>query len=192
VLEVGIGLGALLERLRRLGYAAEGITPDSAQLAAARSRFGDSLPARAASLEEFVAPGRYDVVLFQESSQYVDSETLFATVRGLVAPGARVLVLDEFALTPRDAPETLHRLADFRSAADRHGFRLREELDVSRQAAPTVDYFLERIPRHREELVEDLGLTPERIDALIESGKGYRRRYQSGEYVYRFLRFDAD
>jgi SAM-dependent methyltransferase len=191
VLEVGIGLGTLLDLLTRLGYSAEGITPDAVQLAAARARFGESVRATVASLQEFASPGRYEVFLFQESSQYIDGEALFAKVRALAAPTARVLVLDEFALSSGDTPGALHRLADFLAAAERHGFRLREDLDVSGQAAPTVDYFLERIPRHREALIADLSLAGEQIDALMESGRGYRKRYASGEYGYRLLQFEA-
>jgi SAM-dependent methyltransferase len=191
VLEVGIGLGALLDRLTRRGYSADGITPDRAQLAAARARFGDSLRATAACLEQYDPPDRYGAFLFQESSQYIDGEALFARVRALAAPAALVLVLDEFTVAPAEAPGGLHRLDHFRAAAERNGFRLLEELDVSRQAAPTVDYFLERIPRYREALIEGLALSEPQIDALIESGKGYRRRYASGEYGYRLLRFEG-
>src|SRR5437667_8962894 len=38
LLDVGVGLGTTLERLTRLGYDAEGITPDEKQAALARGR----------------------------------------------------------------------------------------------------------------------------------------------------------
>src|SRR5437762_183081 len=71
LLDVGVGLGTTLERLTRLGYDAEGITPDEKQAALARE------PVAVASFETFDG-GPYDLLLFQESSQYIDSDALFA------------------------------------------------------------------------------------------------------------------
>jgi cyclopropane fatty-acyl-phospholipid synthase-like methyltransferase len=191
VLEVGIGLGATLDRLLRLGYDAVGITPDAPQARAARDRFGEGLPVRVVPLEAFESTQPYDVVLFQESSQYVQSGALWSRVRGLAAPGALVLVLDEFALRPVERPDALHRFDLFLVAAQSEGFQLEEELDLSCQAAPTVDWFLERLPRHRAGIERDLGIAAERLEALLESGAAYRDLYRSGDYGYRLLRFRA-
>jgi cyclopropane fatty-acyl-phospholipid synthase-like methyltransferase len=191
LLEVGIGLGSTLARLARLGYDAEGIAPDERQVAIARSRFGAGLRAHVAALEDFETERTYDVIVFQESSQYIDSATLFRKARRLAVPGGRVVVLDEFALRPVDRPGALHRLDRFLDAAAAEGFQREEEIDLSRAAAPTVDYFLERFPRHRDRLMAELDLAAARIDALIESGNAYRELYASGAYGYRLLRFRA-
>lgn len=190
LLEVGIGLGSTLDRLTRLGYDAEGIGPDERQVAAARSIFG-SVRAHVAPLETFEAGRRYDVIVFQESAQYIESGALFGRTRRLAAPGATVVVLDEFALRPIERPGALHRLDRFREAAGREGFRLEKEIDLSRAAAPTVDYFLDRLPRHRESLVAALDLSDGQVDALVESGQAYRDLYADGSYGYRLLRFRA-
>ncbi len=189
LLEVGIGLGTTLARLAAMGYAVEGLTPDPAQAAAARKRFGESIKVHVAPLEMFETESRYDAVFFQESSQYIESGTLFRQVRALTAPGARVIVLDEFALAPVEKPDALHRLDQFLEAARREGFQLAEDVDVSRQAMPTIDWFLERIPRHRRAIEEGLGVTPEQLDSLLASGRDYRALYESGAYGYRLLRF---
>src|SRR5205823_5833786 len=52
LLDVGVGLGTTLARLRELGYDAEGITPDAKQAAMAR------VPVTVASFEEYGAPSR--------------------------------------------------------------------------------------------------------------------------------------
>jgi cyclopropane fatty-acyl-phospholipid synthase-like methyltransferase len=191
LLEVGIGLGTTLARLARMGYDAEGITPDSVQAAAAKSRHGEGLRVHTSPLEYFEAPStaRYDAVFFQESSQYIESDALFRKVRVLGAPAARVVVLDEFALEPVEKPGALHRLDLFLEAARREGFRLEEDLDVSRQAMPTIDWFLERIPKHRAAVEESLGVNASQLDALLASGRDYRALYESGAYGYRLLRF---
>ena len=191
LLEVGIGLGTTLARLSELGYDVEGITPDERQIAAARSRFGDALPMHVASFESFQTARRYDAIVFQESSQYIDCEALFRRARALAARGARVVVLDEFAIRPVEKPGALHRLDHFLASAASLGFRLEEEIDLSRQAAPTIRYFLDRLPRHRAALVADIGVSPQGLDGLIESGAAYSDLYQSGAYGYRLLRFRA-
>jgi SAM-dependent methyltransferase len=189
ILDVGMGLGRTLAELIRAGYDAEGITPDQHQVALARARFGDRLPALGAAFETFASDHRYDVIVFQESSQYIDSGTLFDRAVRLLAPEGVVLVLDEFSVRPVQEPGALHRLDEFQSAAERVGFKCTEETDLSRKAAPTVDYFLERLPRYRAELGSELGLTGEQLDALIESGQGYRDLYRSGDYGYLLLQF---
>jgi cyclopropane fatty-acyl-phospholipid synthase-like methyltransferase len=189
ILDVGMGLGRTLAELIRVGYDAEGITPDPHQVALARARFGDTLRAREAAFETFSSDRRFDVIVFQESSQYIDSAALFDRAVQLLAPEGVVLVLDEFSVRPVDKPGALHRLDEFHSAAERFGFQCTEETDLSSKAAPTVDYFLERLPRYRAELGSDLGLTGEQLDALIDSGQGYRDLYRSGDYGYLLLQF---
>ncbi len=191
LLEVGIGLGTTLARLTDMGYAAEGITPDPVQAAAAKERFGERIRVQTAPLERFETADRYDAVFFQESSQYIESDALFRKVRALCAPGARVVVLDEFALRPVDQPGALHRLDRFLEAARHEGFDAKEDLDVSWQALPTIDWFLERIPRHREAIGAGLGISRDQLDALIASGREYRELYATGAYGYRLLRLRA-
>lgn len=183
LLEVGIGVGTTLARLTSLGYQAEGITPDEKQIALVRQRHGDRVRALCAPFETFEASHRYDCVIFQESAQYIDAAALFAKAREMTT---QVLVLDEFALEPA---EGLPLLDDFLSRAAANGFRKTEEIDLSAKAAPTIDYFLARLPRYRERLIADLGLKATQVDDLIESGERYRHLYQEGIYGYRLLRF---
>jgi cyclopropane fatty-acyl-phospholipid synthase-like methyltransferase len=180
LLDVGLGLGTTLERLTQLGYDAEGITPDQTQISLARMR-----PVRLtqASFETFQSEP-YDLLIFQESSQYIESGALFAKAREL-AP--RALVLDEFATRPLDDVGALRPLGAFISAASANGFRVVEELDLSTRAAPTIDYFRARLSRYRAALIADLGLTGQQVDALIASGERYRDRYRTGLYSYRLL-----
>ena len=181
ILEVGIGLGTMLDRLMRLGYDCVGITPDEKQIVAARERFGDSVHIERLAFEQF-PPRPFDLVLFQESSQYIDAAALFAKAGEITRD---VIVLDEFAT----GEGTLHRLDDFLRAAGASGFRRVEDVDVSKKAAPTVDYFMQRLERYRSALITELGLTGAQIDELIASGGRYRQHYADGTYVYRLLRF---
>ena len=189
VLEVGIGVGTLLSRLTRLGYDAEGLAPDPKQLEFVRRRHGEALRVFPQPLEAFESSEPYDAVVFQESSQYVDTEALFRRVPALLAAGGLLLVADEFALREVDAPAPLHRLDHFLAVARREGFDLLEELDLSERARPTVEWFLSRIPRHRASIERELGVEAAAIDALLESGAKYAELYRTGAYGYRILAF---
>ncbi len=182
VLDVGIGVGTTLARLTREGYDAVGITPDENQAAMARAKYGAEVNVVRVGFESLF-PRPFDIVVFQESSQYIKSETLFAKAREVTND---VLVLDEFSTGPGG---TLHRLEEFLGVAAGFKFKITEDVDLSRQAAPTIDYFLERLPRHRAAIERDLGLDASQVDELIESGRSYRRLYERGVYVYRLLRF---
>ena len=184
VLDVGSGVGTMLARLVRMGYDALGITPDANQIALIRKRYGNDLPLQCVRFEDLDVDTPFDVALFHESTQYIDSEALFAKAEKIART---LLVLDEFAMRP---VEGLHRYDDFIAAAQRHHFSKAIDDDVSQQAAPTVDYFVPRLPRFRQRLIDDIGVTDAQIVDLIESGKRYRERYRGGEYGYRFLRFD--
>jgi hypothetical protein len=188
LLEVGIGLGTTLARLTRLGYQAEGITPDAMQIAETRGLYGNEVRLTQAAFESFEPGSRYEAVVFQESSQYIDSEALFAKAAAL-APA--VIVLDEFALQPLDTPGALHSLRGFLDAASAHGFRLTEEVDLSAKAAPTMTYFKNHLPRFRRALIDDLGITDQQVDELIASGERYRTLYRNGAYGYRLLTFEG-
>ena len=185
LLDVGIGLATTLVRLNRSGYRAIGITPDEKQVAMARALHGE-LPIECIGFEDFESSKPFDVVIFQESSQYIDAETLFERAHRL-AP--RVIVLDEFSLDDAPRGSSLPLLADFLAAAESCGFALTESLDLTERAAPTIDYFIQRLPRYRDRIVTDLAITTQQVDDLIESGKSYRAMYTSGVYGYRLLQF---
>lgn len=187
ILEVGIGLGTTLAKLAAMGYEATGITPDLKQIAMVRARYGDDLRIHGVGFENFDESSEFDCVFFQESSQYIDANILFQRSRDLTR---HIVVIDEFALGPVDAPEALHSLERFVAAAAGAGLEKVEELDLSLQAAPTVKYFIDRLPRYHDRLVSDLGLTAAQIDDLIESGRRYHDLYRSGVYGYRLLVFE--
>ncbi|HYC91115.1 MAG TPA: class I SAM-dependent methyltransferase [Thermoanaerobaculia bacterium] len=180
LLEAGIGLGTTLARLMPR-YDVTGITPDAQQIEMVRARHPEA-NIRCIRFEDFPAD-TFDAVFFQESSQYINSHALFAKARELTR---HVIVLDEFAMGDEG---TLHRYGDFLRAAEQHGFAKSEDLDVSEKAPPTMEYFMTRIPRYRDRLVADLGITSQQIDDLLASGRDYVDRYRRGLYAYRLLQF---
>lgn len=186
VLDAGTGLGTTLARLQHMGYEAVGITPDERQIAVIRTRYGDTVRVQRVRFEDFRMDRPFDAVVFHESSQYIDSEALFAKAAAL-APS--VVVLDEFAMQP---VEGLHRYDQFLAAARRHAFHIVSEDDVSKQAAPTIEYFLRKLPHYRARLMEDIGLSSQQVDDLLGSGERYAERYRTGAYAYRLVHFERE
>jgi hypothetical protein len=185
LLDVGVGLATTLDRLTRSGYDAVGITPDEKQIAMARQRYG-SLQVHCARFEDFESAEPFDVVVFQESSQYIHAETLFKRAHRLTR---RIIVLDEFAMGDARVASPLPLLDRFLIAAESSGFSLTESIDLTEKAAPTIDYFIARLPRYRTRLIADIGLSDAQVDELIASGRTYREMYRSGVYGYRLLQF---
>ena len=184
LLDAGAGLGTTMARLAADGYDMRGITPDDKQVAMIRETYA-GIGVQCIRYEDLPAEP-FDAIYFQESSQYIGSEAIFSRAREMTS---QVIVLDEFSLKPVDFPGALHTLAGFLDAAEKHEFRVIEEVDLSQQAAPTIDYFNARIPRYRERLVADVGITNEQVDDLIASGHRYRDLYRDGTYGYRLLQF---
>jgi Cyclopropane fatty acid synthase and related methyltransferases len=182
LLEVGVGLGTTLSRLMKRGYDVTGITPDASQIEMVRARHPHAA-VRCIRFEDFPPAAPFDAVFFQESSQYIDANALFAKARELTS---HVVVLDEFAMRDQG---TLHRYDAFLDAARANDFALVEDLDVSQKAPPTMDYFMTRIPKYRQRLIEDLGLDSQHVDDLLASGRAYIDLYRRGAYAYHLLQF---
>lgn len=191
ILEVGIGLGKTFELLRERGYAVHGITPDEPQATRASRQLGGAASITCTRFEDFVAAdGSFDAIVFQESSQYIDPVVIFDKSLDLLAEGGSLLVADEFARRLDEPIQTgLALLDDFLRLAQRFGFELAEQLDLSSRAAPTLDYLLRVTRRHRQRLIDELGLTAMQLEQLEESNRTYQSRYGDGTYGYALLKF---
>jgi hypothetical protein len=195
LLEVGIGLGTTLSRLKAAGYQARGITPDASQVDFARQRHGSDLPVAVCRLEDFnQGAGEWQAMLFQESAQYIDPMALFEAAQRLLCEGpATLVVMDEFALQrSADGHEGLHQIDHFCALASRMGWRLVQRTELSRQAAPTLDYLLRHTTELQQRLMEDLDVTPDQMAGLDASNRRYQRHYRNGVYGYALLRFERD
>jgi hypothetical protein len=193
LLEVGIGLGTTLARLRAAGYAATGITPDHAQVEAARQRHAGAVSVEPMRLEDFDHDaGRWQALLFQESGQYVAPLAIFDAADRLLHEGPSTLVvMDEFALDRRDdGHHGLHALAAFIALAARRGWTVTKRVDLSQQARPTLDYLLRGIAEHGSRLVADLKIPQAQLSELAAALRRYQKLYAEGVYGYALLRFD--
>lgn len=193
LLEVGVGFGTTLARLTDAGYTATGIAPDPSQVARARDKHdkhGADLRVVYSRLEDFTgSPGEWDALVFHESAQYIAPLDLFTQADLLLTDRGEIIIVDEFALR-RTAPsrENLHLLPHFIALAERFGFVVADCIDLSRQAAPTLDFLVQVIPRHAPRLESELGVTAEALAALTAANVAYREKYADGRYGYFLLK----
>lgn len=194
LLEVGIGTGTTLGALVRAGYRVTGISPDAAQVELARKGLADISPMPEVRLENVGfenytgEPGTFDLVLLQESFQYLNSRQLFSRAHELLMPRGRVLILDEFMDAPSHAYDIhLPQLGSIRALAEECGFAIEEELDLSTQAAPTVDYLLEKIAAHQKALLAELPVSEEQLRGLDAALRQYKAAYADSSCRYVLL-----
>ncbi|MBK8013607.1 MAG: methyltransferase domain-containing protein [Deltaproteobacteria bacterium] len=175
VLEVGIGLGKTLRRLSLEGYRVEGITPDSHQVAMARHTL-PHVPVEEGRFEcASRPPGSLDVVLFQESAQYIDREVVLARSFEWLCVGGLLIIMDE--VPSAEVPE-------WRASSERLGYRERAFVDYTAEAAPSVDVLVRSIETHRAEIESRLGLSPVRLYELVAELKRRRAAYRLGRHRY--------
>jgi SAM-dependent methyltransferase len=189
ILEVGIGLGTTALQLAERGYTVTGISPDPQQIALTQQRVKESVTLECVTLEAFSAPAEsYDVILLQESAQYIQSLALFNKAYSLLAKQGFILIADEVSLrrTPIDVA-SLPLLTYTLAQAQRCGFELTEQVDLSAQAAPSVDYLLRVIEKHRATLLADLDSAV--LDDLLNILREYQQKYRDGRYGYVLLKF---
>ena len=189
-----MGLGTFAAELADADYEVVAISPDETQV-----KLADTLAAERPKLSVLALafeqmPGRsedsFDVVLLQESAQYIGLNDLFTGAAALLREQGRLMLLDEVALgRSADGLQNLHLLADIKAHAQRLGFSLVHEQDLSREAAPTVDFVLEHLPCLRDPLIRALRLDPIALDYLQTALQAYRAEYAAGRFGYVALNF---
>ena len=188
ILEIGIGLGTTLSNLVKAGYDAIGITPDANQINYAKNIHGEDLPAFCERLEDFNDTQKFDLIIFQESAQYIDTETLFRKASSLLRDEGQIIIMDEISLRKSSEP-SLPSIDDYITLSSTSGFDIIKQLDLSSQVAPTNAYILDAVTRYREDLIHDLDLPVEEIDGLIHAVQNHLGKYHSRFYGYGFLQF---
>jgi len=119
-------------------------------VAFAQDRHGDALPAVCARLEGFADNRAAGTRCCSRKARSTSIRSICSAVPTNCSPSAaRSIVADEFALRRTGAGrESLHLIEHFLALAGRFGFAVVERIDLSREAAPTLDYLLRVISRH--------------------------------------------
>jgi MPBQ/MSBQ methyltransferase len=142
VLDVGCGMGGLLDRLDRAGAKPVGLTPNRAHADHIRTRW-PHVPLIEATFETAQSPllePPFDAIVNAESFQYIDLDQGLAKIARLLAPGGRWIVIDYYRLEPGAKNKSGHVLAEFEAALGRHGLTISERVDVTENCVPSLAY----------------------------------------------------
>lgn len=180
LLEVGIGLGTSAQALIQQGFDYTGITPDNHQIIYAYQRYGRAAHFVNHAFEQHGALAPYDLILFQESAQYIQAETLLSRCKQLLSPTGEVLIMDEI---PRVFVNNLD------SYLQKAGFSVVTQLDLTAQAAPSISYLCEVIAAEAAAVCRDLNIPMKKLDYLLQSLRQREQAYQNGSYCYQLIRF---
>jgi len=179
LLEVGIGLGASARRLVAQGYQYNGVTPDNTQILYTRHTHRKSpIEVERGYFQRYTHPSWVDVILFQESAQYIPPSEIFRQCKRLLKPGGDIILMDEI-------PTGL--MVNLVHSVGAWGFDLIAHEELTAQATPSIPHLIAIIQRHYDLLQYELNVTAQRLDQLLRSLDKRRQAYMSGEYTYQFI-----
>ncbi len=141
ILDVGCGTGKMASRLINLGYRVDGVSPSPFLTNLARQLFGDAFHIFECKFEDLDTENRYDLLIFSESFQYVETEAALRNCLKLLKEHGHLLVCDFFR-TEAEGEGPLNagpRLSHFYDLISRMAFQPVKDIDITEETAPTMD-----------------------------------------------------
>jgi SAM-dependent methyltransferase len=180
LLEVGIGLGTTAKRLVEIGYDYTGVTPDNTQILYARHQHQEpKIKLIHDYFQKVNAEKTFDVILFQESAQYIDINDIFKQCKMLLKPYGLVFIMDEIPA---------HILPHLNNTLQSWGFKLEDIENLTDQAVPSIAYLIQIIRQHFDQLLYDLNLSVAQLQGLLESLDKRHQAYLNSQYTYHFIK----
>lgn len=141
VLDVGCGMGGLLNMLVRRGYHPTGLTPDKNQIQYIQHKQPDVplIHARFQDIDAASYQGAFETIIFSESFQYIDASTALHICDGLLNKGNEIIIVDYFRTG--DAHEASgHRWAAFEKILNDAPFTMTHREDISDHIRATLNF----------------------------------------------------
>ena len=193
VLDVGCGLGRSAFLLKQKGYQVVAIAPAAEMIAYASEKYGgDHIEFHVAGFPDGedtgFAAATYDVILFQESLQYLRALPLvFEKCRALLHPKGRLIIGDEICYDPSIKTETaVHRSEDVVTALLENGFRITDHKKIGNNVLPTCDQVIRQFTEKFDQIVgavctEDAA---ERLGFFLKGWKAQKDWYAEQKMGY--------
>jgi SAM-dependent methyltransferase len=182
VLDVGCGLGASASLLTRKGYRVTAIAPSPELIGYARRVYADShVDFQIAGFLDDPAPGfaaqTYDVILFQESFQYLHPLTdAVSRARSLLRDSGKMIIGDEVCLDRAIQPQTsVHHRQDLTAALAEQGFRIQNRLDIRNRVLPTCRRIIDLFTTHHDAICQAVN-TDTTSDRLAFFTRGWQHQ----------------
>ncbi len=167
ILDVGAGIGDNAQRLSRAGFRVTALSPEPVQ----RRIFADICKQNKrisfifSKYEDLDTSKKFDLILMSESSNYFPLKKGADRSQSLLNPGGFVLVSGLFRKKPTREYSEWHVAEEFVREYRNHGFKVLKQIDISHQAAPTMELASAFYTRHF-------------LPFADLAGKYYRRAFQ--------------
>jgi SAM-dependent methyltransferase len=193
-LDVGCGLGVTAQWLNDRAYDVTALAPSEELIAYARQQhpgpkylacgFMDVLP-------ELSSPSQYDIILLQESLQYLpDLAGVFAKIKTLLSADGIVLICDEVSYDPATREHSVIHLAQgITTQFTQAGFSAFHHQRIGEQVLPTCRVAVDLFSHGKAELLEIFGteIEPE-IGSFLAGWQWQLENYSQGRLGYEVWR----
>lgn len=161
VLDAGCGSGEMVKSLLKLGYSAEGLSPDAYQEEIFRKKTDAAF--HSSRFEDFNTDKKYGIIIMSESAQYMPLRRLFKKAGELIKPGGHLIVSDYFTKNGAEGPQAKsgHNINKFKIQADEDGFEIIREENLTDKTAPTLEFALSLVNGY---IIPSAGILSERLD----------------------------
>ena len=192
VVEWGFGSGALARALGAQGYRVVALTntPEELHHVTSVCRDGEVGDVRfyCTEFSQWQTSERFDVMVLEQSAQYLDPVLLLTRARELLRPGGQLLIVDEFLLDDqRRAPEPRPLLAHFLQLAERCGMVLEKQLQLGGEVAPGLEVFQQLLHKHGHALAAALQIDAATIAGLSAALATMHEKFVEGRLGYVLL-----
>ena len=162
VLDVGCGLGLSACLMSQKGYKVTAIAPSFEMIQYAQQTYGGSgVKFKVLGFfdedEVVFTRKRYDIVLFQESSQYVSPlDDVLEKARRLLEDNGFLIIGDEICYDESIKTETaVHLSRDFTVSLAEHGFRIVENKRIGKEIFPTYDFVIRELTKNQNRIMTE-------------------------------------
>lgn len=143
ILDVGCGAGGLASELLKRGYHVEGVSPSPLLSEAAKKQAGEQFKIHQGRFEDvsFADDEKFNLVMFSESFQYINLDTVLVDAQKLINPGGHILICDFFK-TNEPGKSIIgggHPIDRFFDTLKKTSLKTLEDKDITRETAPNLD-----------------------------------------------------
>ena len=191
ILDVGCGLGVLADFLTDAGYQVVAIAPSDPLISYAQSHHPGAEYISCGFFEDDAMlnpPKNYDVILFQESMQYLpDLDSVFDKAKKLLCTeGGRLIMCDEVSYDPKTREySSVHEAKEIERTFAKHGFFVRSHKRIGKEVAPTCMNILTLFQTKRDKLLHIFGSDAKgEIDKCIKAWKRLQQDYHEKRMGY--------
>jgi len=188
ILEIGFGSGALAKNLAAQGYEVTALTCLRTEFDSVKGDDKANVEFKLGAVSTFKCVQRFDVVLLQQSTQYIDSLELLALSNEVLREGGQLLLAEEFTLDDsKIGEEPRPVLASFRQLAERCGFTTQRQRELGRQVAPGLRLFIALMQKHHGVLVNEYDVSADALTRLIATMGEMATKYEDVRLAYTLL-----